>query len=118
MENQEVEAQDSVTENTKTTADVFKIRDDIKKIEAKVEDLKADGEELYSDAIAALEAKREALEDDAKKIVQEAENELKPVFAQFKIAERTFTQKYGQAAAHAVEILLLAVIAGKLLGAV
>lgn len=46
----------------------------------------------------------------------EVKEEIEKVGTELLTIEQTFTQKYGQATAHGVEIILLVVIAGKLLG--
>ena len=79
------------------------------KIRATLDTLKAQGAELFADEIASLEQKIITLETEAKAEVEQIGAELVAV-------EQTFVQKYGQAIAHGIEIILLVVIAGKLLG--
>ena len=105
MENQEVQAEtaDPVTELTA-------VQKDLERINTAIDQLKAASEDLFADEIATLEAR-------AQVIATKIEEETNELTTEIKAIEQTFVQKYGQAAAHAVEILLLAVIAGKLLGA-
>jgi hypothetical protein len=101
---------DQMTEN-KTA-----VQTDIEKIEARIADLKADSEELYADAIKALEDKRDALVAEAKATVEQVETNVKNDVQEAETEVKTFWQKYGQAIAHGAEIILLGYIAGRLAG--
>lgn len=87
------------------------VQDDIAKLEAAIQDLTAAGEILFADEIAALNQKRDVLLEKIKTEAADATNDLIT-------AEQTLAQKYGQAAAHTVEIILLAAILGKLFGVI
>lgn len=81
------------------------VQTDLAKIEAHITALEADGKELFADEIVALKAKAAALK-------AKVEAKAKTI----EVAEQTFLQKYGQSIAHALEIGLLAYIAGRLAG--
>lgn len=70
--------------STDATAQATPVQTDIDKIEAKIASLKQDGEELYAVAIAALEAKRDALVAQAKAEINQAETEVKSFVNQFR----------------------------------
>lgn len=60
---------------------------------------------VIEQAIAAKVAEEEA----------EVKEEIQEVAGELITAEKTFVQKYGQAVCHGVEIILLAIIAGRIL---
>jgi len=78
----------------------------ISQVKASIASLEDAGSDLFKAEISALKEKLAALEAEAQQIVSDVQ-----------MAEQSFAKKYGQAAAHGVEIILLAIIAGKLLGA-
>lgn len=84
-----------------------KIQQDIEKMEAAIAQLKAGGEELFTDQIAEVQTKIDALKAEA---AAEAEKVVEVVNQ----TEQTFVQKYGAGTARAVEIALLALILYKL----
>jgi len=88
-----------------------KIKQDIEKMEAAIVQLKAGGEELFADQIAALQNKIDALKAEAAAVVDQVANEVK-------IAEQNFVQKYGAAIVKGVELVLLGLIAGRILGVI
>ena len=88
-----------------------KIKMDIEKMQAAIEQLKAGGEELFTDQIAAIRANIDALKAEA----VAAGDELA---GQVKAAEQNFVQKYGAAITRAVGITLLALIAGRVFGVI
>jgi len=81
----------------------------IEKVSESIANLKAAGEDLFKTEISTLEEKLFTLQAEAKAEVEE-------IGTEFVMAEQNFIKKYGQVAAHGVEIILLATIAGKLLG--
>lgn len=78
----ELQGQQAVIESATDTSSA--VQADIDKIEAKIASLKEDGEELYSDAISALEAKRDELVAKAKAEIQEVETEVNTFVEQFR----------------------------------
>ncbi len=88
-----------------------KIKMDIEKMQAAIVQLKAGGEELFADQIAALEKKIDDLKAEAAAAVDE-------LAGQVKAAEQNFVQKYGVAITRAVGIALLALIAGRVFGVI
>ena len=107
------------TENTKTNTDVTEkdtIQADIEKIESAIAQLKEAGEDLFSEEIANLNLKLDNAKAEAEKLATDAQANVQQAVTELKTVEQSFAQKYGQAAAHGVEIILLGVIAGKLLG--
>ena len=82
----------------------------IEQMKALIAQLELLGQAEVTDEIQAL--KQKVAELEAKAIV-----EAEQVGEELVTAEQTFIQKYGQATAHGVEIVLLLVIVGKLLGA-
>ena len=88
-----------------------KIKQDIEKMEAAVEQLKTLGEELFADQIMALQNKIDTLKAEAAAAVDE-------LAGQVKAAEQNFVQKYGAVITRAVGISLLALIAGRVFGVI
>ena len=88
-----------------------KIKMDIEKMQAAIEQLKAGGEELFTDQIAAIRANIDALKAEA----VAAGDELA---GQVKSAEQNFVQKYGTAIVKGVELVLLGLITGRILGVI
>jgi hypothetical protein len=87
-----------------------KIINDICKIREVVQRLRSVDSELFADLITLLQQRLENMEAQVR-------GEAERVAVEAKAAEQTFVQKYGAATVHGVEIVLLAIIAGKLLGA-
>ena len=88
-----------------------KIKQDIEKMQAAIEQLKNLGEELFSDQIAVLQNKIDDLKAEAAAAVDE-------LAGQVKAAEQNFVQKYGAAITRATGITLLALIAGRVFGVI
>ena len=88
-----------------------KIQQDIEKMQAAIEQLKAGGEELFADQIAALEKKIDYLKAEAAAAVDELAGQVKD-------AEQNFVQKYGAAITRATGIGLLVLIAGRVFGVI
>lgn len=80
---------------------------DIEKLDAKIADLEADGDEVFADAIQILKDKRDALIAQAEADAKEAETEVTT-------AAKTFKEKYGNDIMNAVEIVALAAIVYRL----
>ena len=85
------------------------IKQDIEKMKAAIEQMKAAGEDLFSEEIKNLQTKIENAEAEAK---AETENVVE-VVAQ---TEQSFVQKYGTGTVKGVELVLLGLIAGRILG--
>lgn len=96
-------------EAAQTPVTLTPVQTDIQTIEVQIAALEAAGKDLFADEITSLKAKAEAL-------MVMAVAEAKEIEAEAITIEQTFFQKYGQAAAHVVEIVLLAYIAGRLAG--
>lgn len=109
---------DSTPVATQATETATPVQTDLQKTEAAITALKTAGEALFTDEIAALEAKRDALIAEVEAEIKAAETDVKEAGAKFITAEQTFAQKYGQAIAHVIEIALLAYIAGRLAGVI
>ena len=77
----------------------------IEQTKTAIANLETAGAELFKAEISALKEKLATLEAEAQQIG-----------AELVTVEQNFAKKYGQAIAHGVEIILLVVIAGKLLG--
>lgn len=99
------------TIDTQATKTVTPIQTDLQKIEAAITDLKAAGEALFTDEIAALETKAVDLKAKAEAEIKAGEVKVKTI----EDDSKTFIQKYSQVAAHIIEIALLSVIAAKIL---
>ena len=87
------------------------VREDITKMEAALEQLKAAGTDLFADEIKNLQAKIENAEKELATAVDEAATGVKEV-------EQTFVQKYGANVVKGVELVLLGLIAGRILGVI
>ena len=87
------------------------VREDITKMEAALEQLKAAGTDLFADEIKNLQAKIENAEKELATAVDEAATAAKGV-------EQTFVQKYGANVVKGVELVLLGLIAGRILGVI
>ena len=83
----------------------------IEKMKAAIEQLKTSGEDLFKDEIAALQVKI----DEAEKA---AAAEVEKVVEAVNQTEQTFIQKYGANVAKGVELVLLGLIAGRILGVI
>ena len=77
QQNQAVDTTQAVTEQT-----------DIEKLDAKIAELEADGDEVFADAIQILKDKRDALVAQAEADAKEAETEVTTT-------AKTFKEKYG-----------------------
>ncbi len=108
---QNVQSQGTTQDATPTAAIMTTVQNDVARIKTAIVALEEAGKELFQDEIAALKQKLVNLEKRAKAEAAAATCELIKV-------EQTFSQKYGQAAAHTVEIILLASILGKLFGVI
>ena len=84
-----------------------KIKMDIEKMEAAIEQLKAGGEELFADQIAALEKKIDDLKAEAAAEVEKAVDGVNHI-------NQNFVEKYGVGIALAIEIGLLVAVLYKL----
>lgn len=109
-------AETSQTVETVVLSKEEQLKADIAKIENHIDGLKSDGEELYADAIGVLEAKRDELVAQVEELASETKNDVEEAATEVVTVEKSLVQKYGQAVAHGVEIVLLGIIAGKLLG--
>lgn len=107
----EVTPTTTATGAVQTPVTLTPVQTDIQNIEAQITALETAGAELFADEIASLKAKAEALKAKVEADVKAVETELVTI-------EQTFFQKYGQAAAHIIEIVLLGFIAGRLLGVI
>ena len=88
-----------------------KIKQDIEKTEAAIVQLKTLGEELFADQITALQKKIDDLKAAAAATVDQAVDEVKAV-------EQNFAEKYGTVIVKGVELVLLGLIAGRILGVI
>ncbi len=80
-----------------------KIKQDIEKMEAAIVQLKAGGEELFADQIAALQNKIDTLKAEAAAAVDQAVDDVNAT-------EQNFVEKYGAGIARAIEIVLLVAV--------
>ena len=105
----DIQNQNAVVNTATVQAPVTQIQVDIAKIETAIEALINAGEELFTDEIAELEQKRDALMERAKAEMQVGATALEA-------AEQGIIAKYDSGTAHTVEIVMLIVILGKLFG--
>lgn len=82
---------------------------DLEKLQAALENLKQAGETLFADQIAELESK---IEEEKAKVEAETEKAVEVVTQ----TEQSFVQKYGANIVKGVELVLLGLIAGRILG--
>lgn len=109
---QNVQSQGTIQDAALTPAAIMTpVQNDVAKLKAALAALEETGKELFRDEIAALKQKLASLEEKAKA-------EAAAAVAEAVQAEQTFLQKYGQAAMHTIEIVLLAAILGKLFGVI
>jgi hypothetical protein len=107
MDEQTTNTTETSQEAVQATETTTAVQTDLQKIETAINDLKESGEALFTDEIEALEEKKD-------KLIAEAEAKLKETETEIVTAEKTFIQKYGSAIVNGVEIVLMAVIIGKL----
>ena len=84
-----------------------KIKMDIEKMQAAIEQLKAGGEELFADQIAALQKKIDDLKAEAASEVEKAVDGVNHI-------NQNLVEKYGAGVARAIEIGLLVAVLYKL----
>ena len=84
-----------------------KIKMDIEKMESAIMQLKAGGEELFADQIAALQNKIDALKAEAVAETEKVVDEVNHI-------NQNFVEKYGSGIARAIEIALLVAVLYKL----
>lgn len=109
---QNVQAQETTQDAASIAAAMTTpVQSDVVRLKAAIATLEETGKELFQDEIEALKQKLVGLEEKAKA-------EAVAAVAEAVQAERTFLQKYGQAAVHTIEIALLAAILGKLFGVI
>jgi hypothetical protein len=87
------------------------IKQDIEKMKAASEQLKTAGADLFSEEIKNLQTKIENAEKELAATVDGATTEVKEV-------EQTFVQEYGADIVKGTELILLALIAGRILGVI
>ncbi len=87
------------------------IQADIEKMKAASEQLKTAGADLFSEEIKNLQTKIENAEKELAATVDVAASEVKEV-------EQTFVQKYGAVTVKGLELILLGLIAGRILGVI
>ena len=87
------------------------IKQDIEKMKAAMEQLKAAGSDLFAEEIKNLQTKIENAEAEAAAEVDKVETAAA-------VIEQTFAQKYGDKVVKGVELALLGLIAGRILGVI
>jgi hypothetical protein len=87
------------------------IQADIEKMKAASEQLKTAGADLFAEEIKNLQTKIENAEKELADVADETTTEVKAV-------EQTFVQEYGADIVKGTEIVLLALIAGRILGVI
>ena len=107
-ENQNVE---NVVTDTVAVESTVAAQTDLGKLEAALDQLKAAGEDLFADQIKEIESK---IADEKAKVEAEAEKVVEAA----KEIEQTFIQKYGANVVKGVELVLLGLIAGRILGVI
>lgn len=95
----------STETNTETNAE--KIQKDIDDVNAKIEELKADGNDIYESAIQTLTDTRDALSEKLKLEVKETGYKVQT-------ANEKFLEKYGMYILNGVEVLALVAIVYRL----
>jgi hypothetical protein len=91
---------------------------DIDSMKIAIVQFEAAGAKFFPDELAAMKQKLADMEAEAEAAIKVAETDVKEACAKLVTAEQTFVQKYGQAIAHGLEIILLAYIAGRLAGVI
>jgi ElaB/YqjD/DUF883 family membrane-anchored ribosome-binding protein len=91
--------------------EVKTIQVDIEKMKAASEQLKTAGADLFAEEIKNLQTKIENAEKELAAAADGATSKVKEV-------EQTFVQKYGADIVKGTEIVLLALIAGRILGVI
>lgn len=87
------------------------IKQDIEKMKAAIEQLKVTGADLFAEEIKNLQTK-------IKNAEAEAAAEVDKVETAAAVIEQTFVQKYGANVVKGVELVLLGLIAGRILGVI
>ena len=87
------------------------VKKDIVKMEMALEQLKAAGTDLLADEIKNLQVRIENAKAEAATAVDQAVDDVKT-------AEQNFVQKYGVAIVKGVELVLLGLITGRILGVI
>ncbi|MDR3563500.1 MAG: hypothetical protein P4N59_18985 [Negativicutes bacterium] len=87
------------------------VQNDIVKIEAALDQLNGEDEELFIEEIAALKRKLNTL-------AVKVEAEAKAAMGEAEAVGQSFIAKYGAGAAHTIELALLIAILGKLFGVI
>jgi len=87
------------------------VKENIAKMEAALEQLKAAGADLFADEIKNLQVRIENTKAEAAAAVDQAVDDVKT-------AEQNFVQKYGAAIVKGVELVLLGLITGRILGVI
>ena len=108
---QNVRSQGTTQDAAPTAVIMTTVQNDVARLKAAIAALEETGKELFQDEIVALKQKLVNLEKRAKA-------EAAAAICELITAEQTFSQKYGQAAAHTVEIILLAAILEKMFGVI
>jgi hypothetical protein len=111
VQTQPVQETPAVPVQTDPVVELTAAQKDLEQIQAAITALETADGELVKEEIAALKAKEQAIVDKIKADTVESITEGKQ-------AGQTFAQKYGQALAHGIEMILLGVILGKLFGVI
>jgi hypothetical protein len=94
------------------------IQTDIETMKVAIAQFETAGAKLFPDELAAMKQKLADMEAEAETVAKKAETDVKEFAGKLMTIEQTFMQKYGQAIAHGIEIVLLSYIVGRLAGVI